>query len=136
MIGVVSAFGQGTLTGGTRLFERCYKPLRQLPQGAPIVPHSTLCLTSTAMSSSLAVVPAPLWHFPSLCCSSRWSLWSIPVFPMCHIRKKNGLPHTFSSRSVTSGNCQYAFQALLWHFLLFLIYHIRRRIGLPCTFSS
>ena len=55
---------------------------------------------------------------------------------MCHIRMKNGFPRTFSSRSVTSGNCQCAFKALLWHFLLFLIYHIRSRIGLPRTFSS
>ena len=55
---------------------------------------------------------------------------------MCHIRMKNGFPRTFSSRSVTSGNCQCAFKALLWHFLLFLIYHIRNRIGLPRTFSS
>ena len=32
--------------------------------------------------------------------------WPPPVFPMCHIRKKNGLSRTFSSWCVTSGRDQ------------------------------
>ena len=60
----------------------------------------------------------------------------LPVFLTCNVGKKIGLPRTFSSGRVTSGNCQCAFQALLGHFLFFLIYHIRSRIGLPRTFSS
>ena len=63
-------------------------------------------------------------------------LTALPVFLICHIRSKIGLPCTFSSRSVTSGNHEQAFQALQWHFLLFLICHIRMKNGLPRTFSS
>ena len=62
--------------------------------------------------------------------------FALPVFPICHIRMNNGLWSTFSSRSVTSGNHEHAFQTLLWHFMLFLICHIRSKNGLPRTLSS
>ena len=38
----------------------------------------------------MAVVPAPLWTFPAL-------FRRLPVFPIYHIKMKNGLPRTFSS---------------------------------------
>ena len=70
----------------------------------------------------MAVVPAPLWHFP--------------VFRTCNVRKKIGLSRTFSSGRVTLGNPQPAYQAPLWHILVFRTCNVRKKIGLPRTFSS
>ena len=38
-----------------------------------------------------------------------FTVLSFSVFRTCNVRKKIGLPHTFSSGRVTSGNCQPAF---------------------------
>ena len=56
--------------------------------------------------------------------------------PMCHIRSKITLPHTFPSSSTTSGKPQPAPQPSLRHILVFPILHIRREIALPHTFPS
>ena len=104
------------------------KTLQQLAQ-SPLAPLLVLFLFCLPLSQSLVA------HSSGLFGTSR-PVFPLSVFLMCHIRMKNGLSCTFSSRSVTSGNSQCAFQALLWHFLFFLIYHIRSRIGLSRTFSS
>ena len=64
-----------------------------------------------------------------------------PVFPFsvfltCNVRMKNGIPCTFSSGRVTSGNCQPALQATLWHFSVFLTCNVGMKNGLSRTFSS
>ena len=59
-----------------------------------------------------------------------------PVFLTYNVRMKNSLWCTFSSRRVTLGNHNHAFQAPLWHSSLFLTYNVRMKIGLPRTFSS
>ena len=84
----------------------------------------SLCVSAKALKN-------PTWQFQPLFLPFRLSL-----FPMCHIRMKNAILRTFSSQSVTSGNCQCAFQAPLWHFPFFPIYHIRMKNGLSRTFSS
>ena len=61
---------------------------------------------------------------------------ALPVFRTCNVRKKIGLPRTFSSGRVTLGNPQPAFQAPLWHILVFRTCNVRKKIGLPRTFSS
>ena len=76
-------------------------------------------------------LPALYCHLPPCVDNSEFSVaipitaFLLSVFPMYHIRMKNGLPRTFSSRSITSGNPRHAFQAPLWHFPVFLMYHIR-----------
>ena len=70
----------------------------------------------------MAVVPAPLWHFP--------------VFRTCNVRMKNSLSRRFCSGRVTSGICQCAFQALLWHFLVFPTCNVRMKNSLSQQFSS
>ena len=45
-----------------------------------------------------------VWHFSGGLCGTCRPLFPSRVFPMCHIRKRIGLPRGFSSRSITSGN--------------------------------
>ena len=66
---------------------------------------------------------------------------SRPVFPLsvfltCNVGMKIGIPCTFSSGRVTSGNCQPALQAPLWHFSVFLTCNVGMKNGLSRTFSS
>ena len=75
-------------------------------------------------------------HLPSLFHRFPSSLSPLPVFRTCNVGNKNGLPRTFSSGHVTSGNCQHAFQASLWHFSVFRTCNVGNKIGLSCTFSS
>ena len=88
-------------------------------------------------------IPAPLWPFREVCVALPdpvsplpFPASLLPVFPTCNVRMKFGLPCTFSSGRVTSGNCQPAFQAHLWHFPVFRTCNVRKKIGLPRTFSS
>ena len=59
-----------------------------------------------------------------------------PVFLTFNVRMKNGLSRIFSSRRVTLGNHQGAFQALLWHYPLLLTYNVRMKNCLSRTFDS
>ena len=87
-------------------------------------------------------LPALYCHLPPCVDNSEFSVaipitaFLLSVFPMYHIRMKNGLPRTFSSRSITSGNRWHAFQAPLWHFPVFPMCHIRMKIAILCTFGS
>ena len=56
--------------------------------------------------------------------------------PMCHIRSKITLPHTFTSSSTTSGKPQPAPQPSPGHIPIFPILHIRHDNGLPHTILS
>ena len=82
-----------------------------------------------ALPDLVSPLPFPVLSFPSPFRCFRF-------FLTCNVGKKNGLPRTFSSGRVTSGNCQPAFQAHLWHFPVFPTCNVRKKIGLPRTFSS
>ena len=82
-----------------------------------------------ALPDLVSPLPFPVLSFPSPFRCFRF-------FLTCNVGKKNGLPLTFSSGRVTSGNCQPAFQAHLWHFPVFRTCNVRKKIGLPRTFSS
>ena len=64
------------------------------------------------------------------------TLWHFLVFLTCNVGMKIGLPRTFISGRVTSGNCQPALQAALWHIPVFLTYNVRMKNAIPRTFSA
>ena len=114
------------------------------------------CITSGSKSASHALLTPDLSHqeipnMPSrhLCSTFRRNFvyqgpsvtlsdpsMLLSVFLTYHVRTKNGLPRTFSSRRVTSGNPQPTMQCPLWSIPVFLTYHVRMKNGLPRTFSS
>ena len=62
--------------------------------------------------------------------------FALPVFLICHIRSKNGLPRTFSSRRITLGNPQPAMQCPLWSIPVFLTCNVRTKNAIPRWFCS
>ena len=99
------------------------------PSRQPSRAHQSQNDLGQLYSAPSAALPAGLSPLP-------FPVSPLPVFLTCNVGMKIGLPRTFSSGRVTSGNCQPAFQALLWHFLVFPIYHIRKKIVLSRTFGS
>ena len=104
------------------------KTLQQLAQ-SPLAPLLVLFLFCLPLSQSLVA------HSSGLFGTSR-PVFPLSVFLTCNVGMKIGIPCTFSSGRVTSGNCQPALQAPLWHFSVFLTCNVGMKIGLSRTFSS
>ena len=95
----------------------------------PSRPRFAASLPCVALPFPVSLLPFPVSPLP-------FPILSFPVFRTCNVRRKNAIPHTFSSGRVTSGNCQPAFQGPLWHFPVLPTCTVRKKIGLPRTFSS
>ena len=113
-------------------FEQRYSgPFVALQGGlcGPSLPRFAASLPCVALPFPVSLLPFPVSPLP-------FPILSFPVFRTCNVRRKNAIPHTFSSGRVTSGNCQPAFQGPLWHFPVLPTCNVRKKIGLPYTFSS
>ena len=113
-------------------FEQRYSgPFVALQGGlcGPSRPRFAASLPCVALPFPVSLLPFPVSPLP-------FPILSFSVFRTCNVRKKIGIPSTFSSGRVTSGNCQPAFQASLWHFPVFRTCNVRKKIGFPHTFSS
>ena len=65
--------------------------------------------TSVALPDPVLLFPVVSVALPDLVSLLPFPVSQLPVFPTCNVRKKIGLPRTFSSGRVTSGTAQRAF---------------------------